>query len=191
MSREDKTRVSVMIYGTEYKLMGRASKSPAYLQMIAAQVNEQMHKIAENAPHLDMPRIAVLTAVNITDEMNQLNENLQQSREDELKELRAQEQHIAQLTKENEQLKQDITSKSEQLNDSRQQREQLQAELSQLREEHKQLQAELKQQLLADKQVPQQDDLMEKYRRLEEEYGKLQSEYNEWIQLFEREDPVS
>lgn len=192
MSEDNKTRVSVMIYGTEYKLMGRASKSAAYLQMIAAQVNEQMHTIAEKAPHLDMPRIAVLTAVNIADELHELKENLKAFEQEEHKALRAQEQQMDKLATENEKLKQDVAMKDEQLNDSKRDRQQLQQDLVQLRDEHKQLQAELKQQLLVSKREGQQDgDIMEKYQKLEEEYKKLQSEYNEWIQLIEREDPVS
>lgn len=75
MTAEDKTRVTVTIFGTQYKLMGQATKSSMYLQMVAAQVDEQMRKIASNAPHLDMPRIAVLTAVNLADELGKLQES--------------------------------------------------------------------------------------------------------------------
>ncbi|TNJ65027.1 hypothetical protein FE784_17705, partial [Paenibacillus hemerocallicola] len=66
MSNGDKIRVTVDIYGMEYKLMG--ASSAGYTKRVAEYVNEQMHQTAKLFPRLDTPRLAVLASVNMADE---------------------------------------------------------------------------------------------------------------------------
>jgi cell division protein ZapA (FtsZ GTPase activity inhibitor) len=63
---EEKTRVTVDIYGTQYKLLGNAS--PAYTRRVAAEVHEQMMQISQGNSRLDVHRIAVLAAVQAVDQ---------------------------------------------------------------------------------------------------------------------------
>lgn len=170
MASEEKSRVTVNIYGTQYRLMGNASTPTTHLQMVAAQVDEQMRKIAQGQPHLDMPRIAVLTAVNFADEMSN-----------------SDKQKV-----EIERLNQEIETKREQIIEGKKQRESLQQELQMLREEHRELQKEYKQEIGRGKQENNKDkEVHTDYLKLKEEYRKLKTEYNEWIQLIERDDPGS
>jgi len=80
MNGSDKNRISVDIFGTQYKLMGTTSVS--YLKMVASYVNDQMHRIAETNGRLDTPRIAVLAAVNMADEYFRLKSDLDRAVEE-------------------------------------------------------------------------------------------------------------
>ena len=71
MNAEDKTRITVDIYGHQYKL--KASTSTNYMKRVAEYVNDQMFHIAKGYPRLDSQKIAVLAALNITDEFFQVN----------------------------------------------------------------------------------------------------------------------
>ncbi|GBF12437.1 cell division protein ZapA [Tepidibacillus infernus] len=66
MNEEQKNRLPVMIYGQQYKIVGKASSN--YMRMVAGYVDERMKQIADSNPRLDTTKIAVLTAVNIADE---------------------------------------------------------------------------------------------------------------------------
>lgn len=70
VSLGDKRRVAVEIYGTQYKLMGTLSKDD--MQHIAQFVDQHMRMIAEKSPRMDMMRIAVLSAVRIAEQIQQL-----------------------------------------------------------------------------------------------------------------------
>src|SRR5690606_6509267 len=157
--------------------------------MIAAQVDEQMQKISAGARHLDMLRVAVLTAMNIADEMNQQKEQLISLQQDAGKKEVISEQQLDKLTAELERLKQEVLSKTDQLAEGKKQRDLLQLELHALREEHRELQKEHKEQLTKVNLGTRQDDnLLTEHRKLKEEYRKLQSEYDEWVQLFQGEE---
>ncbi|MBO9598110.1 MAG: cell division protein ZapA, partial [Cohnella sp.] len=67
---DEKLRVTVDIYGTQYTLTGH--NSAEYMRRVAALVNEQMSRINSGSPRLDLPRLAVLAAVNMGDELLQL-----------------------------------------------------------------------------------------------------------------------
>lgn len=167
MTSEEKTRVTVTIYGTQYKLMGTASTPAAHLQMVAAQVDEQMRKISKGFPHLDLPKIAVLTAVNFADEMSTKDK----------------------LIAENERYKLEIDSRKEQIAEGQLQRENLQKELQLLRDEHSELQKEFKMERGKSKMGNEHNqDVSKEYEKLKEEYKKLQSEYNEWIEMIDPND---
>jgi cell division protein ZapA (FtsZ GTPase activity inhibitor) len=75
-SPEEKTRISVDIYGNSYKLM--ASTSTAYMKSVAELVNDQMFRIAKTFPRLDSQRIAVLASVNMADENLRLKEKIKE-----------------------------------------------------------------------------------------------------------------
>ncbi|SDX55308.1 cell division protein ZapA [Marininema mesophilum] len=60
-----KNKQSVEIYGQKYHIVGKAS--PGYMRDVARQVDDNMRHIAEGNPRLDTTKLAVLSAVNITD----------------------------------------------------------------------------------------------------------------------------
>jgi len=64
--RESKS-VTVEIYGQSYTLKGGAES--AYVQEVAAMVDERMKEIAKNSSTASTARIAILAAVNIADEL--------------------------------------------------------------------------------------------------------------------------
>ncbi|MCL6458827.1 MAG: hypothetical protein K6T85_12540 [Gorillibacterium sp.] len=74
MENEEKTRLTVDIYGTQYKLRGDSSLS--YMKRIATLVNDQMHSISSSNERLDTIKIAVLAAVNIADEHLKMREKV-------------------------------------------------------------------------------------------------------------------
>ena len=76
MTTEDKTRITVDIYGHQYKL--KADTSTNHMKRVAEYVNEQMFRIAKGYPRLDSQRIAVLAAVNMADECFRMNEILEE-----------------------------------------------------------------------------------------------------------------
>lgn len=63
---EDRKSLSVIIHGQEYKII--ADKDHSYLRMVAGHVDDTMNKISEAYPQLDSKKIAVLSAINISDE---------------------------------------------------------------------------------------------------------------------------
>ncbi|OEF99337.1 Z ring-associated protein [Vulcanibacillus modesticaldus] len=72
MNEDQKNKLTVMIFGQQYKIVGNASSN--YMRMIAGHVDDKMRQIAESNPRLDTTKIAVLTAVNIADEYFRLKE---------------------------------------------------------------------------------------------------------------------
>lgn len=73
MSEDHKNKVSIKIYGQQYKIVGKASSN--YMRMVASFVDEKMKQISENNPRLDSTKIAVLSAVNIADEFFRLKQD--------------------------------------------------------------------------------------------------------------------
>jgi cell division protein ZapA (FtsZ GTPase activity inhibitor) len=65
MSPEEKTRINVDIYGMQYTIAGHSSS--IHMRRVAEHVDEQMNRIGKVFPKLDIPRVAVLAAVNIAD----------------------------------------------------------------------------------------------------------------------------
>lgn len=70
MQADGISRLRVDIYGTEYTLRGRASIE--HLHWVAAKVDSVMKQISASNASLDPKRIAVLTAINIADELHRL-----------------------------------------------------------------------------------------------------------------------
>ncbi|MBS4008918.1 MAG: cell division protein ZapA [Clostridium sp.] len=73
---EAKNRVHVKIYGEEYTIRGAAS--PDYMKRAAHYVDEKMRQIGQTNSRLGVSRIAVLTAINLADELFSLRKELQE-----------------------------------------------------------------------------------------------------------------
>lgn len=67
---EEKNRQTVTIYGQTYTIVG--IESPEYIRMLADYVDEMMHRITKDSNRLGTARLAVLTAVNLADELFRL-----------------------------------------------------------------------------------------------------------------------
>ena len=59
-------RVRVNIYGEEYTI--RSEGDEEYIRQVAGYVDRKMREIAERAPNKSHARVAILAALNITDE---------------------------------------------------------------------------------------------------------------------------
>ncbi|CAJ1003573.1 MULTISPECIES: cell division protein ZapA [Bacillales] len=66
MQGDGKNRLTVDIFGQQYRLSGKASVN--HIRMVAGFVDDKMNEIAKGNHRLDTAKIAVLTAVNIADE---------------------------------------------------------------------------------------------------------------------------
>jgi cell division protein ZapA len=64
------TKIQVEIYGQQYQI--KAGADPEYIQNVAKYVDLKMREIASSLPTVDSLKIAVLAALNITDEFFQL-----------------------------------------------------------------------------------------------------------------------
>jgi cell division protein ZapA len=65
-------RVTVQIYGEEYQMRG--DESPAHMQELAARVDARMREIAKGNPRLGTAQVAVLTALNVMNDLLRLEE---------------------------------------------------------------------------------------------------------------------
>lgn len=59
-------RVRVNIYGEEYTI--RSEGDEEYIRQVAGYVDRKMREIADKAPNKSHARVAILAALNITDE---------------------------------------------------------------------------------------------------------------------------
>jgi cell division protein ZapA len=62
--------VKVEIYGQTYNVQGEQDE--AYVRQLAALVDEKMRSVAESTSTVDSLRVAVLTALNMADELQRL-----------------------------------------------------------------------------------------------------------------------
>jgi cell division protein ZapA len=60
-------RTSVEIFGRRFEL--RAAEPAEHLQELASFVDRRMRELADVSPHVDTAKLAVLTALNIADEL--------------------------------------------------------------------------------------------------------------------------
>jgi cell division protein ZapA len=65
----DVSVTTVQIFGQEYKISGFEDKS--YVQRVAGFVDERMRELSQASSSLSQERLAVLTALNIADELFQ------------------------------------------------------------------------------------------------------------------------
>ena len=69
----DKTKTTIHIFGQDYVVKGNESEE--YISMLADYVDKKMGQISENASALPPVKVAVLTALNIADELSKLQED--------------------------------------------------------------------------------------------------------------------
>lgn len=73
VSRQEKTRATVDIFGQQYSIVG--SESTSHIRLVASIVDEKMREISTKNPSLDINKLAVLTAVNAVHEYIKLKED--------------------------------------------------------------------------------------------------------------------
>lgn len=66
-------RVTVSIFNEEYIVKGE--ENPEYIEMLASFVDRRMKMIQQRNPNLSSTKVAVLTALNLSDELNKLQED--------------------------------------------------------------------------------------------------------------------
>ncbi|MCX5779689.1 MAG: cell division protein ZapA [Firmicutes bacterium] len=66
-------RVSVEIFNQEYIVKG--GENADYIEMLAAYVDRRMRMIEQRNHSLSIAKVAVLTALNLADELNKLQED--------------------------------------------------------------------------------------------------------------------
>ncbi|MFY0543698.1 cell division protein ZapA [Brevibacillus sp. H7] len=76
MQGDGKNRLTVDIYGQQYRLSGKASIN--HMRMVAGYVDDKMSEIGKGNHRLDTAKIAVLTAVNIADEYFRLRQEYEE-----------------------------------------------------------------------------------------------------------------
>lgn len=64
---ESKPGIKVEIFGNEYRIKGQADAE--YVKRVAAYVDEKMRQIAQMSVTGAVSKIAILTAINIADEL--------------------------------------------------------------------------------------------------------------------------
>ena len=69
MSAKVTTATEVEIFGTLYHVRGE--KDPEYLRELADEVDQKMREIAQQVSTVDTGKIAILVALNLTDELFQ------------------------------------------------------------------------------------------------------------------------
>jgi cell division protein ZapA len=67
------TKVSVEIFNENYTVRGE--ENPEYIEMLASYVDRRMKMVSQRNPDLTNTKIAVLTALNLADELNKLQED--------------------------------------------------------------------------------------------------------------------
>ncbi|MGI6722422.1 MAG: cell division protein ZapA [Anaerovoracaceae bacterium] len=93
----ENSKVSVSIYGQDYTIVG--NKQPEYIARVAAHVDSCMNEIAEGVKGGPISSLAVLSAVNIADEMFQLQDQLSELKRIN-EQLESDVQHYVQLWEE-------------------------------------------------------------------------------------------
>jgi cell division protein ZapA len=61
--------IRVSIFGDEYPLRAEGDADTEYMTRVADHVDRAMRKIADRSPSLPAAKVAILAALNITDEM--------------------------------------------------------------------------------------------------------------------------
>lgn len=68
----DVDKINVEIFGEKYVVRGEGTE--AYIQDLAREVDKKMRLIAQRLPRLSIQQMAVLTALNLADELAKLKE---------------------------------------------------------------------------------------------------------------------
>ncbi len=80
LTDEQKTRITVDIYGQTYTIVGTETSS--HVRLVASMVDDRMREISARNPYLDSSKIAVLTAVNSVHDYLKLKEQVEQIEEE-------------------------------------------------------------------------------------------------------------
>jgi len=72
-SSNNTNRVTVEIFSQEYIVKG--NENAEYIEMLAAYVDRRMRMIEQRNHSLSITKVAVLTALNLADELNKLQED--------------------------------------------------------------------------------------------------------------------
>ncbi len=175
MNSEEKTRVTVDIYGIQYKLVGNSSAS--YMKMVAAHVNDQMHRIAGGNSRLDTPRLAVLAAVNMADEYFKLQKELEEARK-ALAEHHAVKERCRELEQQNEKLRGECEAAIERNLERQDEVRRLTEKCSELERECEKLRGEYDAEAERSReQLEEARQLTERCRELQEQIEKQRAEY--------------
>jgi len=82
--------LKINIYGTDYPIKSDAETDPDYIKSVAEFVDKKMQEIDENTQSKSSIKVAILAALNITDELFQeraSKESLYGEMEDKIKQL--------------------------------------------------------------------------------------------------------
>lgn len=82
--------LKINIYGTEYPIKSGAETDPEYIKSVAEFVDRKMREIDENTQSKSALKVAILAALNITDELFQekaATESLSNELEDKIRTL--------------------------------------------------------------------------------------------------------
>ncbi|MCS6884638.1 MAG: cell division protein ZapA [Acidobacteriota bacterium] len=71
-----KTTLAVQIYGSEYELSANAE--PEYIRQLAEEVDLRMRAMAQKFPHYTRYKIAILTLLEMADELRSIQSTLSQ-----------------------------------------------------------------------------------------------------------------
>ncbi|WP_342432527.1 cell division protein ZapA [Neobacillus sp. FSL H8-0543] len=75
MSKIQKNRTTVDIYGQQYTILG--TESPSHIRSVALLVDNKMREIGSRNPSLDVSKLAVLTAVNAVNDYIKMKEQVE------------------------------------------------------------------------------------------------------------------
>ena len=64
---DEKNVIRVEVFGAEYPI--KAGEDPDYVTQVAAYVDRKMHEIGDRLPAGSLSKVAVLTALNLADEL--------------------------------------------------------------------------------------------------------------------------
>ncbi|SHJ61393.1 cell division protein ZapA [Tepidibacter formicigenes] len=131
-------KVTVKINGHEYNMVGKESKD--YLLKVANYVDEKMEEISKANPKLSTAMAAVLTSLNIADELFKCSYELDEVTSKYKQPL----QDLEDATTVLEELKNSIQTKDERIQELEKQLEKHMEDINKLKEENEKLQKELK-----------------------------------------------
>lgn len=74
--KKELVKVVVRIFGEEYVVKG--TEEPEYIEMLASYVDRKMQLLHQKNPNLGVARVAVLTALNLADELYKIQKDYEQ-----------------------------------------------------------------------------------------------------------------
>ncbi|MFZ4450615.1 cell division protein ZapA [Salibacterium aidingense] len=83
---KEKQRTTVTIFGRPYTIVG--DEPPEHVMHVAEHLDQKMREFKEHNPYLDTTKLAVLTALNITDDYMKLKQSLENRERNEREEER-------------------------------------------------------------------------------------------------------